>query len=249
MSRIKLAFKFLLAALFALSACNLPERQGDQATPAAVPMLSVSAASEYRSGPGPAYELVGVLQPGEMVMALGMSPDASYLLIRDPADPESLVWLKSDFATLAGDSSGLPVSTPPPLPTALASPEPMSGCPTPVGGGPTPVSCPTPIDGPTPVAGCPTPIGGGPTPVSCSAPVDGPTPVSGCPTLVGGGPTPVSCVGSAAPAPGSGCPPRSAAARPRSAALGLRHQLRAAAVPPRSEAARLPSAAPRRLAR
>jgi len=229
MSRIKSTFTLFAATLLALSACNLPQSQPTQQASPAVAMVSVSVPSEYRSGPGPAYDLVGELQPGEMVPALGISPDAGYFLIQDPAHPGSLAWLKTDHTTLTGGSPGLPVATPPALPTAAAPTEPVSGCPTPVGGGPTPVSCsgpvtavpsggcPTPVGGgPTPVScggpvtavpgsSCPTPVGGGPTPVSCSGPVT-PVPGSGCPTPVGGGPTPVSCSGPVTPVPGSGCP-------------------------------------------
>jgi Bacterial Ig domain len=64
-----------------------------------------------------------------------------------------------------------------------ASPTPLVGCPSPVGGGPTPPPpCPA-----TPV-GCPSPIGGGPTP-----PPPCPTLPPACPSPVGGGPTPVTC--------------------------------------------------------
>lgn len=48
----------------------------------------------------------------------------------------------------------------------------VSGCPSPVGGGPTPVNCGEPIG-----SGCPSPVGGGPTPVSCVTPVVSVTPV------------------------------------------------------------------------
>ena len=210
--RIELTIVIVLVC--GLAACSLPAASDDAApaiaqtetlfapgveeTMAAVPMVSVSIATDCRAGPGQVYDPVGVLNPGQVSEAAGLSPEGDYWLIRDPASPTTLCWLGAEDVTVTGDPGGLPVSVPPPTPTLVVT---QVGCPTPVGGGSTPVSCPE-------LAGCPTPIGGGPTPVSCSSPVGacptpiggGPTPVScislvgGCPTPVGGGPTPVSCV-------------------------------------------------------
>ena len=191
--RIELTIVFVLVC--GLAACNLPAASEDGApaiaqtetlvargvegTMAAVPLVSVSMATDCRTGPGQVYDPVGVLNPGQVSEAVGLSPEGDYWLIRDPASPTTLCWLGGEYVTVTGDPSGLPVSFPPPTPTLVVS---QVGCPTPIGGGSTPVSCSSPA------GGCPTPIGGGPTPVSCSSPV------GGCPTPIGGGPTPVSCV-------------------------------------------------------
>ncbi len=212
MTRAKTLVPIVIAVLFAVSACNLPTAQGGGQTPSIVAMVSVSAATEYRTGPGPAYAVVGMLQPGQQVEAVGRSPDGAYLLIRDPSNPAASWWLKSDAATVTGNAVGLQIFTPPPTPSPVAGGL-TGGCPSPVGGGPTPVDCsasiinvcPSPIGGgPTPVdctgstiSGCPSPIGGGPTPVDCTGSI-----ISGCPSPVGGGPTPVDCTGSTI----SGCP-------------------------------------------
>ena len=201
MTRVKSLFLIVLPIVFAIAACNLPTALGGQATPSTVLKVSVSVATEYRTGPGQGYDLAGVLNPGQEVEAVGLSPDGEYLLIRDPANPVVLLWLKGDFATIKGNPVLLPISTPPPTPTPVAGSTLLGNCPTPVGGGPTPVSCATQVDGSSSVGGCPTPVGGGPTPVSCTG---GPTLVGGCPTPVGGGPTPVSCTGS--PTLVGGCP-------------------------------------------
>jgi hypothetical protein len=193
LSNVKTFFLIVFAALFALSSCNLPTYQGIKESTSTVLMVSVSELTEYRTGPGQAYNLGGVLNPGQQVEAVGRSPDSDYLLIRDPANPAILWWLKSEHATLTGDPVALPISTPPLPPTPVAAPGFVGGCPTPVGGGPTPVSCPTLVGFPPLVGGCPTPVGGGPTPVSCSGQGGIPPSAGGCPTPVGGGPTPISC--------------------------------------------------------
>jgi hypothetical protein len=183
----------LFASLIVMVACNLPFIQGVGPTPSTVMMISVSTATDYRTGPGQSYDVVGVLNPGVEVQAVGRSADGNYLLIRDPANPANLWWLDGQFVTTTGDPTGLAIFTPPPTPTKVGGPALAGGCPTPVGGGPTPVNCPTPVGAPTKVGGCPTPVNGGPTPVSCPTLVGPPAKVGGCPTLVNGGPTPVSC--------------------------------------------------------
>jgi hypothetical protein len=204
MTRVKTLFLIFPSIVFAIAACNLPTALGGQGTPSTVLKVSVSVATEYRTGPGQGYDLVGVLNPGQEVEAVGLSPDGEYLLVRDPANPVVQVWLKGDFATVKGNPALLPISTPLPTPTPVAGSTLLGNCPTPVGGGPTPVSCATQVDGSLSVGGCPTPVGGGPTPVSCTTAIGGPTVAGGCPTPVGGGPTPVSCTGG--PTLVGGCP-------------------------------------------
>ena len=195
----------VLVLLFGVAGCTLPDELDDAAAtslaetptePGAEPtippglMVSVNAASECRTGPGPAYDTVETLSPGQEAEAVSRSADGEYWLIRDPANPTILCWVESAHLTLLDDPHEIPIATPPPTPTPVG-PTPVSS-PTPVGPtpvGPTPVG-PTPV-GPTPVG--PTPVGPtpvGPTPVG-PTPV-GPTPVG--PTPVGPtpvGPTPV----------------------------------------------------------
>jgi hypothetical protein len=206
MAKVKIVFLVMLAAL-TLSVCNLPITQGIDEASSAVPMVTVSMITEYRTGPGQAYEVIGVLNPGQEIEALGRSPDGDYLLIRDPASPVSLGWLKHEDVTVSGNPVALPISTPPPMPTVVTAPELAGGCPTPIGGGPTPVSCDGPTGDSISTGGCPTPVGGGPTPVSCDRPIGDSTSASGCPTPVGGGPTPISCDGPTGDSTSaSGCP-------------------------------------------
>ncbi len=224
----RIPFLVLLTCVLVLSACNLPDRVAGSQAPSIAPVAVMLSASSCWSGPGETFAVVIGLSPGQNAEIAGRTPDAAYLLLRDPANPATLCWIRADAATIVGDVSRLPTYG------ALTIPSPLTGCPSPVGGGPTPVDCsaavgsgcPSPVGGgPTPVdcsaavgSGCPSPVGGGPTPVDCSAAVGsgcpspvggGPTPVdcsaavgSGCPSPVGGGPTPVDC----SAAVGSGCP-------------------------------------------
>jgi uncharacterized protein YraI len=61
----------VLAGLLLVTACSLPTAFGVQATELSVFPVSVTAAAENRSGPGPAYALVGELIPGQKVEAIG----------------------------------------------------------------------------------------------------------------------------------------------------------------------------------
>ena len=207
MIKAKMICLFAFVSLFGLSACNMPTTRTVEDTPPPVLKIRMNVTTEYRTGPGQIYDLVGELNPGQEVEAVGRSLDGDYLVFRNPANPAVLWWLKSENVTVVGDPIGLPISNPPTLSTPIAVPTMVGGCPTPVGGGPTPVSCDTTVDPPPVAGGCPTPVGGGPTPVSCGPSVD-PAPVAGgCPTPVGGGPTPVSCSSSVDPPPTvGGCP-------------------------------------------
>jgi hypothetical protein len=204
-----------LLVLFILSACNLPDRAADSPGTSIAPVAVLMSGSDCWSGPGETFGVVTGLKAGQNAEIAGRSRDGSYLLVRDPANPAALCWLKAAVATVVGDLSGLPAYD------ASSAPTLVGVCPSPVGGGPTPVDCsaavgsgcPSPVGGgPTPVdcsaavgSGCPSPVGGGPTPVVCSG-SGGPAPVYGCPSPVGGGPTPVICSASGGAAPVYGCP-------------------------------------------
>lgn len=209
MTSTRITFLIVLSLLI-LSACNMPLRGSTEK----LPTVRVDVATDYRAGPGDAYERIGTMQPDDEFDVLGRSEDGGYLLVSDPADPALAGWMKSDGAKLSGSSSGLPIFIAPSVPTPVGLPGETGGCPTPVGGGPTPVSCPTPVEGAPDSSGCPTPVGGGPTPVSCPTPVEGAPALSGCPTPVGGGPTPVSCGATVPPTAPPTAPPTRPATKP-----------------------------------
>jgi len=146
-----------LVTLLVISACSPLVNPGVNGTQTKVLLVNVNIDTEYLTGPGQVYQKIGVLAAGQVVEAVGRSPDGNFLLIRDPANSGNLYWINSKNVTVPGNPNDLPVATP------IATPTPVGGCPTPIGGGPTPVDC-----GVAPsTGGCPTPIGGGPTPVDC----------------------------------------------------------------------------------
>ena len=127
----------LIAVLLWIAACNIQSE-----TPVAeVIALSVPTGGEYRTGPGDVYEIVGTLDAGQQVEAVGVSLEGDYWLIRDPQDPTSLVWLEAASVIPLNTGISLPIATPPATPTPVEGGVPPLGCPSPVPSGPTPISC------------------------------------------------------------------------------------------------------------
>lgn len=95
-----------------------------QGTPASsAVLLTVSTATNCRSGPGREYDLLDVLNVGETAEAVGRYPPANYWIIKKPHGA-GLCWLWGQYVTIVGgDALLLPEMTPPPSPTAGA----MSG--------------------------------------------------------------------------------------------------------------------------
>ena len=81
--------------------------------------ISVSTPTKCRTGPGIAYDRVGGLQVGEVVEVVGRNATGNYWIIRNPDRPGQRCWLWGEFATVTGNTSALPVYTPPPTPTPL----------------------------------------------------------------------------------------------------------------------------------
>jgi hypothetical protein len=82
-----------------------------------VPQISVSVPTNCRVGPGLVYDRVGGLQVGQVAEVVGRHAARDYWIIRNPNRAGETCWLWGQFATLAGDTSALPVFTPPPVPT------------------------------------------------------------------------------------------------------------------------------------
>jgi hypothetical protein len=201
MAKIKMFCLIIYIGFILLAACNLPGSGVVTVLPSTSLKASVNVVTDYHSGPGQTYTLLGTLRPEQEAEVVGRSLEGDYLVIRDPNNPAVLGWLPSGNAIVSGDPLGLPIILPPKIST------PVGGCPSPVGGGPTPVSCPTEVSSSPSGSGCPSPVGGGPTPVTCPTEVSSSPSGSGCPSPVGGGPTPVTCPTGVGPSSsGSGCP-------------------------------------------
>lgn len=87
----------------------------------AVPMVSVSVETNCRSGPGTVYEVISVLLVGQSAEVVGRSPSGDNWIIRPPATPAVTCWLWGQYATVVGNTTGLPIINPPPTPTPAAS--------------------------------------------------------------------------------------------------------------------------------
>ncbi len=81
------------------------------------PMVSVSSATNCRTGPGSNYRLVLSLRPGEVAEVAAKSTVQDYWYIAHPEKPDEFCWLWGEYATVDGDITTLPVFTPEPSPT------------------------------------------------------------------------------------------------------------------------------------
>jgi hypothetical protein len=85
-----------------------------------VPMVSVSVDTNCRSGPGTAYDILGVLHVGETAEVVGVAPYGGSWIIKNP-DGAGTCWLWDQYASVTGSTAGLPTIDVPPTPTPTAS--------------------------------------------------------------------------------------------------------------------------------
>ncbi len=87
------------------------------------PMITVNQDQDHlnvRAGPSGDYAIVGVLQPGEKVPALGRSPGGDWIKIAYPTVEGGVGWVYSFLVTLSGGD--LPIVEPPATPTPRVTP-------------------------------------------------------------------------------------------------------------------------------
>jgi hypothetical protein len=90
------------------------------ATPVFTPgvaQLYVSLPTNCRLGPSVSYTRVGGLPLGQVANIVGRNATGDYWIIRNPQRASEVCWLWGRYAVVSGDTSGLPVFSPPPLPT------------------------------------------------------------------------------------------------------------------------------------
>jgi len=85
-----------------------------------VPTVSVSAATNCRTGPDVLYQLVMVFQPGATAEVVGKYQAPNYWIIKTPTD--DTCWLWGEYATIQGETSALPDMAAPPAPVAEVTP-------------------------------------------------------------------------------------------------------------------------------
>jgi uncharacterized protein YraI len=82
--------------------------------------ISVSLDTNCREGPSKDYKKLGYLLPGQTADVIGRNSTSTWWYIENPNKPGQYCWVWGEYATLHGDISALPVTTPspPPLPVA-----------------------------------------------------------------------------------------------------------------------------------
>ncbi len=83
------------------------------------PHISVSVNTNCRTGPGDAYDRVGGLLVGQTAEVLARDPSGQFWYIPNPQRPGQSCWVWGQYATITGDTSSLPLFTPPPTPTPV----------------------------------------------------------------------------------------------------------------------------------
>jgi len=81
-------------------------------TESAPPFLSVSEATNCRSGPSQDYERVTQIQPGQQVEIIGSFPPGFWLVSSTAGD----CWIAAEFVTPSGNFEAVPTVTAPPTP-------------------------------------------------------------------------------------------------------------------------------------
>lgn len=105
-----------------------------------VPTVRVSVDTNCRTGPAVVYDRVGGLLVGETAVVVGKYSAGNYWIINNP-DAAGTCWLWGQYATVTGNTAGLPEYTPPPSPTPTFTPSPTIT--------PTPSNTPTQTPSPT----------------------------------------------------------------------------------------------------
>jgi len=115
---------FTQQALMAIpTSTPLPSATATPSQPPLPPTLSVSAATECRSGPSGKYGLVITIRPGTIVTVVGKDVLDNYWIIAVPGYPASVCWLSGQYAQLSGDTANLPSpATPQPSMYVLSEP-------------------------------------------------------------------------------------------------------------------------------
>jgi hypothetical protein len=91
-------------------------------TTSQVPMVSVSTDTNCRFGPGSIYDYMGAFTVGQNAEVIGRSAASDYWVIRLPSTPSITCWIWGQYATVIGNTSGIPIIEPPPTPTPSRTP-------------------------------------------------------------------------------------------------------------------------------
>jgi hypothetical protein len=82
--------------------------------------VTLSVATNCRSGPGKAFDLIDTFLPGQTIEVLGKNPTGDYWYVRSPNNQSVFCWLWGYYST-GGNLGNVALFTPPPTPTSVPS--------------------------------------------------------------------------------------------------------------------------------
>ena len=82
--------------------------------------VTLSVATNCRTGPGKTYILIDTFNPGQTIEVLGKNPTGEYWYVRSPNNQSVFCWLWGFYAT-GGNLGSVAMFTPPPSPTSVPS--------------------------------------------------------------------------------------------------------------------------------
>ncbi len=85
---------------------------------AVVPKAHLNENTNCRTGPGVVYDHKYTALKGMDLVITGRTTVSDYVIVAIPDQPGQLCWLWTRYADISGDLTSLPLSTPPPTPTA-----------------------------------------------------------------------------------------------------------------------------------
>jgi hypothetical protein len=80
------------------------------------PYITLSTATNCRTGPGKAFDLIDLFNPGQTIEVLGKNPTGEYWYVRSPNNPAVFCWMWGFYAT-GGNLNNIAMFTPPATPT------------------------------------------------------------------------------------------------------------------------------------
>jgi hypothetical protein len=87
------------------------------ATQYQVPMLAATVDTRCRQGPTTAWDVLGYLLVGQQAEILGINPEGTWWLIRDPVNRYQSCWVWGETTYPINDARMVPIVQPPPPPT------------------------------------------------------------------------------------------------------------------------------------
>jgi uncharacterized protein YraI len=95
----------------------VPETSTPAAAAASNAIAYVNQSTNCRSGPATTFPLIYTALAGESLKIVSKTTLEDYVIVEVPTGPGQTCWLWTEYVTVQGDVSALPVTTPPPTPT------------------------------------------------------------------------------------------------------------------------------------